>query len=188
MSHGGLLVPIDLQEVFADPQSPWAVPGFGDVVEPVERLVAAYGPRVRFTRFVVPPAPDGSWGHYYRRWSFVTEPEAAPLLELSAPWASPGLETLDRPRFSKWGAQLEAEAGAARTLVLCGVATDCCVIATALAAVDSGAHVRVVADACAGASAAAHHRALALMEAFAPQLELTSVEEELGRLAPGPVS
>ncbi len=34
-------------------------------------------------------------------------------------------------------------------MVLCGVSTDCCVLMTALAAVDDGVAVRVVADACA---------------------------------------
>jgi nicotinamidase-related amidase len=63
--------------------------------------------------------------------------------------------------------------------VLCGVATDCCVIATALAASDAGTFVRVVGDACAGSSDAAHERALAIMAGFAPQVTVTSVEEEL---------
>jgi nicotinamidase-related amidase len=171
-----LLVVVDAQEVFADPDSPWAVPRFGEVIAPIERLVARFGERVRFTRFVVPDAPAGSWVPYYRRWSFAAGAGAASLFELAAPWR--GRPTLDRPTFSKWGEELMRAVGDSE-LVLGGVATDCCVLATAAAALDAGAQVRVVADACAGADDAAHERAIALLAAFAPQLLVTSVADEV---------
>jgi nicotinamidase-related amidase len=175
-----LLVVVDAQEVFADPGSPWAVPRFAGVVEPIERLADAFGERVRFTRFVVPDEPAGSWVPYYRRWSFAAAEGAEALFALAAPLRDRAGATLDRPTFSKWDAELAGELGDGDELVLCGVATDCCVLATAVAAVDAGAQVRVVADACAGADDAAHERALALLGAFAPQLTLTSVAAELG--------
>ncbi len=78
---------------------------------------------------------------------------------------------------------MEAAAGPSRTIVLCGVATDCCVLSTALPAADDGAFVRVVGDACRGATADAHERALAIMSGFAPQIQVTSVSQELDRLA-----
>jgi nicotinamidase-related amidase len=165
-----LLVVVDAQEVFADPGSPWAVPRFAEVVDPIERLVREYGERVRFTRFVVPADPQGSWVPYYRRWSFASQERETPRFDLAAPWRERVRATLDRPTFSKWDAELAGALGPDDELVLCGVATDCCVLATALAAVDAGAQVRVVAGACAGADDAAHERALALMAAFAPQL------------------
>lgn len=179
---GPLLVVVDAQRVFAEPGSPWHTPGFAGIVEPIERLRAAFGGRELFTRFLVPAAPRGSWAAYYRRWSFASEPAAAPLLELSRPWAAARPPTLDRTTFSKWGPELAA----ARSLVLCGAATDCCVIATALAAADAGAFVRVVADACVGASPEAHARALALMAAFSPQVEVSCVALELDRGGAGP--
>jgi nicotinamidase-related amidase len=180
-----LLVVIDMQRLFGDPVSPWATPGFDQIVKPVDDLVAAFGDRTLFTRFLVPERWDGSWEPYYRLWRPVTEPEARPLLELSEPWASRQPRTLDRPTFSKWGDEMRDAAGEARTLVLAGVATDCCVIATALPAADAGMFVRVVADACSGATAEAHHAALTVMRGFAPQIEVTTVAEELQRAAAG---
>ena len=41
--------------------------------------------------------------------------------------------------------------------------------------------MRVVADACAGLDDAAHQRALAIFEGFAPQITLSSTEQELAR-------
>jgi len=174
-----LLVVIDMQRVFGDPESPWATPGYEGVVEPVRRLVEAYGDRVVFTRFVLPDKPAGSWIPYYELWNAVTLPEARRLFDLTEPFALRGPHTLDRPTFSKWGPELRAQAAPAGTLVLCGVATDCCVISTAIAAADAGMFVRVVADACAGVNDAAHHSALGVMAGYAPQIVLTSVEREL---------
>lgn len=77
---------------------------------------------------------------------------------------------VDEPTFGKWGEQLRAITGDAPTLVLAGVSTDCCVIATALAAADAGARVHVVASACAGSDAVNHQRALDIMRLFAPQI------------------
>jgi len=81
-----------------------------------------------------------------------------------------------RESFGKWDDGLAAATGGAREIVLAGVSTDCCVIATALAAGDAGVRVRVAADACAGASEEDHERALAAMALFAPLVEVTTVD------------
>jgi len=176
-----LLVVIDMQRLFGEPVSPWFAPRFGQIVKQVDHLVEAFGDRVVFTRYVVPRRPEGSWVPYLQRWSEVTEPGAEPWMDLAEPWASRGLATLDRTTFSKWGDELRAAADPSGTLVLAGVATDCCVIATALPAADAGMFVRVVADGCAGSSDEAHDGALAICAGFAPQIEVTTAAEELAR-------
>ncbi len=181
-----LLVVIDMQRLFGDPSSPWATPGYAEIVSHVDDLVRAWpADRTVFTRFVIPEAWDGSWEPYYREWRAVTTPEARPLMDLTEPWASRAPRTLDRATFSKWGGELRnrADEAGTRSLVLAGVATDCCVIATALPAADAGMFVRVVGDACAGATSEAHEAALTVMRGFAPQIEVTSVAGELDRIA-----
>jgi len=64
-------------------------------------------------------------------------------------------------------------------LVLAGVSTDCCVLSTALAAADAGVAVRVVADACAGATDGSHRQALDILRLYAPLVEVVSVAEIL---------
>jgi nicotinamidase-related amidase len=176
--EGPLLVVVDMQKVFAE--GPWGTPGFADVVEPIRSLVESFGDRTCLTRFLVPERPAGAWVEYYRDWEFVTRPEAAPLLNLVEPFASNARAAhVDLPTFSKWGPELAELAGRSRTLVVCGVATDCCVISTVLGAVDGGMHVRLVADACRGLDDAAHDRAVEVMGGFLPQVKVTSVREEL---------
>jgi nicotinamidase-related amidase len=177
------LVVIDVQEVFRAPESPWRVPGFDALAGPIGRLHEAFGEHVVYTRFLVPSRPAGSWVTYYETFPEVARPERRAWLELAEPYRTWAPATLDLETFGKWGRRLEAAAGPVRTIVLCGVATDCCVISTALPAADEGALVRVVGDACRGSTAEAHDRALALLAGYAPQIQVTTVERELERLS-----
>jgi nicotinamidase-related amidase len=186
--RGSLLVVVDMQGLFGDPSSPWATPDSDEIVKPIDELANAFGDeRTVFTRFIVPSHWEGSWVPYYRDWEAVTRPEARSLMSLVEPFGSrePAPATLDRTTFSKWGPELRdrAAAAGADTLVLCGVATDCCVIGTALPAADAGMFVRIVSDACAGATPEQHRAALAVMGGFVPQIEISTVAGELERLA-----
>ena len=169
------LVVVDMQHVFADPASEWYVPRFSDVVEPIEALIAAHAPYVTFTRFVAPAHPEGVWVTYYERFPFALQAPDAQLYRLVPPIARHAIGgTLDTTTLSKWAPELAGAVGADGELVVTGVATDSCVIGTALAAGDAGVHVRVAADACAGADEAAHESALAVMRLWAPLIEVTS--------------
>lgn len=170
------LVVIDLQHVFADPDSDWSTPRFAEIVEPIERLAAAFEPDVTFTRFVADPTPHGAWRAYYDQWPFALVPEDDPLYALAPPFA--GRPTLDATTFGKWGPALAERVG--DEIVLAGVSTDCCVISTALPAADSGVHVLVASDACAGATDESHAQALAIMALYAPLIEVRTTTELLG--------
>ncbi len=169
------LVLVDLQHVFADERSPWCVPGFAGVVDRLGGLVAQHPGRVVLTRFVPPVAPQGSWTDYYRTWPFALDPAHAAMWEVVPEVTAllpADVPVVTRPTMGKWGEELLAVTGGARHLVLCGVATDCCILSTALAAADAGAWVRVESSACAGGTTADHERALAAMAAYAPQVEV----------------
>ncbi|AND17157.1 cysteine hydrolase [Rathayibacter tritici] len=169
-----LLVAIDLQHVFADADSPWGSAEFARAVEGTRRLLPAFGERVVTTRFVAPEQPSGAWIPYYREWPFALVPQDDRLYDLVD--GVEGHRTITATTFGKWGPELEAELDDSRELVLTGVATDCCVLSTALAAADAGVRVRVVADACAGASEADHRRALDAMALYAPLIEVTILD------------
>jgi nicotinamidase-related amidase len=170
------LAVIDMQNVFADPGSQWCTPGFADIVEPVHKLAAAFGDRVTFTRFVAPAKPVGAWRLYYRRWPFALQPPHAELYQLVDGFHG---STVDEITFGKWGPKLAKRVGNAKVLVLAGVATDCCVLSTALAAADAGMVTWIVADASAGMTDAAHERALDIARGYRPHIEVKSLDEVL---------
>lgn len=170
------LAVIDLQPAFADAASPWFTPSLPEATEAISQIVPLYGDRVVFTRFLPPARLSGSWHAYYRKWPFALEDGWSWLWDVVEPWRAH--RSVASHMFSKWEA-LRGEIGADAAVTLCGVSTDCCVLATALAAVDGGAQVRVVADACAAKTPEAHARALEIMSGRAPQLALVSVAEEL---------
>ncbi|AKT50772.1 cysteine hydrolase family protein [Arsenicicoccus sp. oral taxon 190] len=188
------LVVIDPQVIFAAPESPWGSPMFPAIVPRVRALAAGFADRVVVTRFVAPVEPQGSWRPYYEQWPFALVPDdhatyaVAPALAATLA-AAP---VVTEPTFGKWGAGLREIVGDAPQLVLTGVSTDCCVIATALAAADAGATVTVVTDACAGSTPDNHAAALQVMSLFEPQIRLAATAEVLATVpqadggVPGP--
>ncbi|MBK3639077.1 cysteine hydrolase family protein [Streptomyces sp. MBT33] len=175
----GLLAVIDMQRVFAEPDSPWAAPRYAEAAAGVRRLLPAHGDRTVFTRFVAPARPEGAWRAYYDRWSFALRPPDARLWELTDDFGDLAPRVLDAPTFGKWGPSLAALAEPEGRLVLAGVSTDCCVLSTALAAADAGIEVLVAADACAGADDDSHAKALHIMDLYRPLVRVTTVAQLL---------
>lgn len=170
------LVVIDPQRIFADPASEWCAPRFGQIVEPVQRLADAAGGRTLVTRWLPGSNRTGSWADYFRTWPFADRPDTDACFDLvDSARALTRRPTIDVGTFGKW-AGLEPVVGATPHLVLTGVATDCCVISTALAAADAGATVTVVGDACAGSSDENQAAALQVMGLYAPQITVTSTD------------
>ncbi|MDO9379609.1 MAG: cysteine hydrolase [Nocardioidaceae bacterium] len=169
MSDGRWLVVVDMQEGFRT--GPWATPGFDALVPRVRALVDEHEDRVVFTRFVPPADPQGAWAAYYDAWPFALTAPASTWDVVDGLDAA-GRPTVDAPTFGKWGPALLEATGGSRDVVVCGVSTDCCVLSTVLAAVDDGASVGVVADACAGLDATSHRHALDVMALYAPAVRL----------------
>lgn len=169
------LVVIDMQEAFRDRASQWCVPRYAEAEANVLHLVERSTGPVVWTRFVRDPEEKGAWSDYYARWHELRVSPEAKEWDLTSP-ARDGDEVLDLPTFSKWGPGLDALTAAAPRLIVCGVATDCCVLGTVLGAVDAGRPVTVLTDACAGVTDTAHQQALDLMELLAPMVTLADTD------------
>jgi len=181
------LLAIDMQAVFGDGSSPWCAPEYARASAGIQRLLPAFGDRAVFTRYVAPVQPRGAWVAYFELWPFALVPDDDPLYALTPPFAAAAPHVETRTTFGKWDAPLAAALDHTDEIVLAGVSTDCCVISTALAAADAGVHVRLAVDACAGASAIDHQRAVDAMALYAPLIELTSVDEVLASLSDAPL-
>ena len=173
------LVAIDLQRVFGDPSSAWCAPRYAAAAANVVRLTPAFADRTVFTRFVAPTTPTGAWLPYYEEFPWALEPADSRLYELTDDVAGLAERTVVATTFGKWTDGLRRVVGEQPSLVVAGVATDCCVISTVLAAADAGASVTVVTDACAGSTDDNHRKALDVMSLYAPLVTLATTDEVL---------
>jgi nicotinamidase-related amidase len=186
-------VAIDMQTLFAE-GTEWAAPATRAALPAVMRLAAHAPARTVFTRFRTPAVAEqapGQWRHYYGRWQSVLagrhpEPTFDLLPELRA--HAPPAAVVDKPTYSAWEAPAFApalQALGARTLILSGVETDVCVLATALGAIDRGFRVILAADALGSSSEAGHRATLeAVIPRYDQQVELLAVSDILAHWTP----
>ena len=178
MTEPTWFVGIDLQRVFGDPTSPWRAPRYAAAASSARRLAEAYAGRTVLTRFVAPTDPQGAWGPYYGEFPWALVGDADPLYALTDEVSVLPATVVTAPTFGKWDV-LRPVVGEHPHLVVAGVATDCCVISTVLAAADAGASVTVVTDACAGSTDDNHAKALDLMALYGPLVHLATTDEVL---------
>jgi len=170
------LIVVDMQRAFAAADSVWHVERFWEIAARIERLLAAYGSRTILTRYVPPASLTGAWRDYFAAFPSMELPADDPTWDIViGVQAQAHIET--RTTFAKWDANIATIIGPDAPVTVCGVATECCVLATALAAIDDGRSVRVVEDACAGATPQLHEHAMALLAAFAPLVCVVRCEE-----------
>jgi nicotinamidase-related amidase len=166
---------IDMQRIFAE-ETQWHTPTLLDIVPNVARIVAEKPGHTIFARFIVPLTPDhaaGSWQTYYRHWSSLTGANLAPgMIDLIQPLAALAVseEILDKPTYSLFGdngLEQRLRARKADTLIITGVETDVCVLATIFDAVDRGYRVILVRD---GVTSSSHESHKATLELILPRM------------------
>jgi nicotinamidase-related amidase len=186
LALGGAHAVIDMQRVFAE-ATEWRVPAIAEIVEPILALTRAHPRETIFTRFMTPPTVEsatGDWQRFYARWrSVVGDRMDAAMFDLMEPFArlAPPAEVCDKTTFSAFasaGFVASLARRGAQTLVLSGVETEVCVLATAIDAVDRGLHVVLAADGLASWSAAGHRAALQeIYPRFDQQIEIATVAD-----------
>jgi len=182
------LVIIDMQTIFSQYPKWWGCPKFNEIIDPIRKLAAKYGDRTLLTRFVAAVDHEGSWVPYYNAFPFADVPASDPIYdvvdELKDLIHDDNVVTMTT--FSKWGDEhhgLRAKTGKYPHLVLTGVATDCCVLSSAMTAAEAGAFVTVVLDACAGSSDENQLAAKNIMTGYAPLIEVKDHYELINHAA-----
>lgn len=161
---------VDMQEVFAsNPQ--WGFAGIHEVVPAIVRLATAKPRQTLWTRFICAHSAEtaeGSWAALYRRWPMATLAAGArmDILPGLLPHIADPSQVYDKPTYSSMqNAALVAELRQrqADTLVLSGVETDVCVLATLMEAVDRGYFVILATDALTSSDPDGHRQILDVM-------------------------
>jgi nicotinamidase-related amidase len=186
---GTIHIAIDMQVLFTPPGR-WTVQDVQRILPNVQAISAGHPAHTLYTRFVVPERAEdarGCWRGYYEHWwDFTGEHLADGRLDLLEPLHSlaPPEAIIDKPTHSAFDVpELEGKLAAlgATTLVLTGVETDICVLATALTAIDRGYRIIVVSDAVTSSSPEGHAATLnAILPRFDRQAEIMDTATLLG--------
>lgn len=164
LSTRSLMVCIDMQRLFLEPGEWFAEPGLS-ILPQCKHLAQSGAEHCLFTRFITARnAADahGTWQRYYRRWKSVTRDtigdKAMDIHPVLQPYARPAqcFDKLTHDAFDSIPFARHIQAADADALILFGIETDVCVLATALSAVDLGYRVIVVTDACASSAPESH--------------------------------
>jgi nicotinamidase-related amidase len=181
-------VAVDAQNMFLG-ATRWRVADMSSILPNIAALAGAHAERTIFTRFVPPrrasDAP-GAWRDYYEVWSEFTAERMPPGMVDIVPAlaeAAACSTVIDKHAYSAFEAKAFAAALQglrADTLILTGVETDACVLATLLAAVDQGFRVVAVVDALASGSPPAHAAVIGtLLPRLKPQVEAATTADVL---------
>ena len=156
------LVAVDLQRVFVDADSPAYLPVWPALQKNVFRLIDAFiegGGRPIFTRHAHQPGKDsGVFGHFYQRLQY--EGDAGTELTLEATRRIPPGVLHNKSTHDCFTAGLPDALEGCSALILVGLQTQLCILATALGLARLDVVPIVVADACAAPNEAMHLAAL----------------------------
>jgi nicotinamidase-related amidase len=192
LGAGTTHVCVDMQRIFAD-DTEWHTPWMERVLPRVVALAEAQPERTVFTRFIPAPEPGrgaGTWRRYYERWGNMTLARLGDgMVDLVPPLArlAPPAPIVDKAVYSPWfGGELQRRLGQLRTdtLVVSGLETEVCVLATVLGAVDFGYRVVIATDAICSSADSTHDAMLEIYGSrFGMQVETATTEEILDALA-----
>jgi len=191
MANKPLLVAVDVQQLYRD-FAPWALDGVETVATTIAGLADALGCPLLCTRTVLPSAHGvrtGPWRAYEERWQALAARAAAePEVLDPLPVVQQRCQTVfDKHTYSAFeDAAFEAHVrdfGPAPLLVA-GVETDICVLATVFGACDRNLPVWLVTDAVTGPDARAQGGVLAMLARMPEQVRLVNAREAVLALAP----
>jgi nicotinamidase-related amidase len=168
---------------------PWETPWSARVLPSIVALCERYRDRTIFTRFIPPMKAEdvpGAWRDLYRKWPEVTGQHISKdLLNLMAPlntFVPPAL-VIDKMTYSAFSnPQLAAQLQEWRvnSLIISGVETEVCVLATTLTAIDLGFKVIIPIDAVCSSADPGHDAQITIFRSrFSQQIKAVQSSELL---------
>lgn len=171
MNKTDILIVVDVQNGFVNSKSEDALPGIRNAIKHARSL----GIPIFFTRFI---NERGSSWESLIGWNRL---QSSPEIDLHPAVASSARpeEIVDKTTYTSLVGPIEqAVAGAPVTVALCGIATDGCVLKTAVDLFEMGARPVVLTDAVAShAGDEIHEAGLQLMRRFIGRDQLTTTDE-----------
>lgn len=180
-----LLLFIDFQKIFNEQDKGWHIPNLQKALDNALKVKEYFdwnfnaSTQTVSTRYIPPMNITKEWTNYFNN-EYPNVPTRGEHALYDLIENVPSSYVISVPKFSKWKAiGRSTHINEPNNVYITGVSTDCCVLSTALSAVDSGYKVYIISDACAAPSNQDHLRALEVMKGFKPNLEIITTEELL---------
>lgn len=179
---GDVLVVVDMQNAYLEDQC-WACTKTSACAENIAALIdGGVCDNVVFTEYLAPENPVGTWATYNEvnadAWLNEIVDALKPYTETYPLYSKSTYSSFGNPDFKS----LMARAG---RIVITGVMSECCVLATAIDAIDTGTPVVYLTDACSGSSEEYENMATAMMEFASPTHTAIMTCEEYTALRQG---
>ena len=179
-----LLLVIDMQNVYTKGQE-WACEGVEAASASILRLLNSRMPdQVIFTRYLAAEHPEGVWKEYNEMnaavnadaWLNEMMPEFLPWVKTHPVYTKSVYSSFAIP-------EVRDLAKHASRIVISGVVAECCVLSTALSAIDAGCKVIYLTDAVAGLNATSQKEAENILSYLSPlHTELMTTQQYLDSL------
>ena len=179
-----LLLVIDMQNVYTKGQE-WACKGIEHASASILRLLNSQKTKqVIFTQYLATEHPDGVWKEYNKVNAAVnSDPWLNEMMPEFLPWVKKHPVYTKSVYSSFVIPQVRELAKHASRVVISGVVAECCVLSTALSAIDAGCKVIYLTDAVAGLNATSQKEAENILSYLSPlHTELMTTQQYLDSL------
>lgn len=179
---------VDVQNIFGW-DTEWKVIWLARTLPNICRVAEAYADRTIFTRFIPVEQPgegQGTWKTYYLRWPQMTRQNLMPgcldiIPELAA--LAPHAEIINKPVYGPWlctDLHQRLQDKHIDTLIITGLETEICILATVSGAVDLGYRVILISDAVCSSEDSTHDNILKVYrQRYHAQIEIMTTEDLL---------
>ncbi len=177
-----LLLVVDMQNVYASGGT-WCCPKTELAAHNIRKLLdsqkAEHSMDVIFTQFIASENPKGAWVDYNVECEAVNaDTYANEMMDIFAEDLKK-YPLYTKSVYSSLAIPQVAEAVEnAHRVVLTGVVAECCIISTAMALMDAGAHIIYLTDACAGLSQASEDAVEMILAGLEPLHVMRMTTEE----------
>lgn len=169
MKNNDLLLVIDFQNVYM-PGGEWCCPSMPEAVRNTIKLIdSKMISKVLFTKYIAPEDPVGRWAEYNSEYAAINEDafQCDMIADLKPYLTDENL--IIKSTYSSLTVDAIREAVShADHVLLAGVVSECCVLATLMQAIDLGAHVVYLTDCVAGQSDENEAMVRKVAELFSP--------------------
>lgn len=169
MKNNDLLLVIDMQNVYM-PGGEWCCPSMPAAVSNTKKLIdSGTVGTVLFTKYIAPEDPVGRWAEYNSEYRAVNEDEfQCDMIDEFKPYLTDENLVIKSTYSSLTVEEIREAVLRADHVLLSGVVSECCVLATLMQAIDLGAHVVYLTDCVSGQSDENEAMVRRIAELFSP--------------------